>query len=331
MLCVLNNRRGVHLGIPKSCEWEQTVLRKFDDNRFNQMVRVRPDEFCYILNLIKHDEVFNTSSSTVQLPIKLQLKIVLCRLGSSGEGQSVHKVASLFGIGDGGTIYNLTRSIFKAILKLKSKFLFWPHERERQQIVSSTSTEMPGCVGYVDGSEVKLSEAPVNEHTMYYSRKRQYAVKLQAICDYNLRRRQLIVGYPGSVHDAKIFSNCLLFKQPERFLLTSQWIAGDSAYPLKPFLITQFRQNSSEYTEEERHSFNKYFSKYRVRVENCFGLLKEKFGSLKELKFRMHSRTNKNQCNDWITVCCILHNILINFHIENEDGNEVPGPQFDFF
>ncbi|XP_050337645.1 uncharacterized protein LOC126763918 [Bactrocera neohumeralis] len=255
MLCVLNNRRGVHLGIPKSCECEQTVLRKFDDNRFYQMVRVRPEEFCYILNLIKHDEVFNTSSREVQLPVELQFKIVLYRLGSSGEGQSVRKVAFLFGVGDGALF---------SILKLKSKFLFWTHERERQQIVSSTSTEMPGCVGYVDGSEVKLSEAPVNEHTMYYSRKRQYAVKLQAICDYKLRIRQLIVGYPGSVHDAKIFSNCLLFKHPERFLSTSQWIAGDSAYPLKPFLITSFRQNSSEYTEEERHSFNKYFSKYRI-------------------------------------------------------------------
>ncbi|XP_039948356.1 protein ANTAGONIST OF LIKE HETEROCHROMATIN PROTEIN 1-like [Bactrocera tryoni] len=247
---------------------------------------------------------------------------------AAGDGQSVRKVASLFGVGDGGTIKNVTQRIFIAILRLKNEFLYWPNERERLEIVSATSKEMPGCVGYIDGSEIKLAEAPVMQHEIYYSRKRQYSVKLQAICDYKLRIRQVTIGYPGSVHDAKIFSNCSLAKHPERFLSTSQWVAGDSAYPLKPYLITPFRQNSVEHRKEERDLINAYFSKYRVRIENCFGLLKEKFGSLKELKFRMLSTSNKKECNDWIMACCILHNMLISFDIDNENNNEVLMPQF---
>lgn len=169
---------------------------------------------------------------------------------------------------------------------------------------------MPGCIGYIDGSEVSLAESPTKRHQLYWSRKRQYSIKLQAVCDHKLRIRQLSIGYKGSVHDAKIFSNCPLAKHPERFLSGSQWIAGDSAYPLKSFLLTPFRQNSTELTKEDREEFNKYFSKYRVRIENCFGLLKEKFGSLKQLSFRMITKQNKKVCNDWIMVCCILHNIL---------------------
>ncbi|XP_053969424.1 uncharacterized protein LOC128869445 [Anastrepha ludens] len=118
MLILLNNRRGVHLGIPKSNQWKLNVLEHLDEN------------------------------NTIQLPIELQLKIVLYRLGSSGEGLSIRKVASLFGVGDGGTIQIVTRRVFSAILNLKGRFLFWPNERERLKLVAATEKEMPGCVEF---------------------------------------------------------------------------------------------------------------------------------------------------------------------------------------
>ncbi|XP_046812454.1 uncharacterized protein LOC124421393 [Lucilia cuprina] len=129
---LLTNRRSIHLGVPKSNKWNQNVLKMFDDSRFNQMIRVRPEEFVHILNLIKDDDVFNTSPKTAQLPIDMQLKIVLYLLGSSGDGLSTRKVATLFGVGDGGTIQKVTKRVFKAILNLKEKFLSWPNAEERQ-------------------------------------------------------------------------------------------------------------------------------------------------------------------------------------------------------
>ncbi|XP_050339459.1 uncharacterized protein LOC126765759 [Bactrocera neohumeralis] len=104
MSCLLSNRRSVHFGLPKCSSCQRNVLRNLDESRFNQMLRVRPEECERILELIKNDAVFMTSSSASLLPIEMQLKIVLYRLGSSGDGQSVRKVASLFGVGDGGTI-----------------------------------------------------------------------------------------------------------------------------------------------------------------------------------------------------------------------------------
>ena len=163
------------------------------------MVRLLPAEFSHILELIKNDDVFK-NSQTSQLPTELQLKIVLYRLGSSGDGASVRKVASLFAIGDGGTIQKITRRVFKAILMLKDQFLYWPSEMERAQLVLETRNELPGCVGYIDGSEIRLAEAPSKKHELYFSRKRQYALKIQAICDHNLTIRQVAIGYPGSVY-----------------------------------------------------------------------------------------------------------------------------------
>lgn len=66
----------------------------------------------------------------------------------------------------------------------------------------------------------------------YFSRKHIYSLKLQAVCDKNKRIRHLVCGHPGSVHDARIFSNCELATKPDEFFSGSQWLAGDSAYKL---------------------------------------------------------------------------------------------------
>ena len=71
---LLTNRRRTHLGVPKSNKWNKNVLKMFDDSRFNQIIRVRPEEFVHILNLIQDDDVFHTSPA--QFPIDMQLKIV---------------------------------------------------------------------------------------------------------------------------------------------------------------------------------------------------------------------------------------------------------------
>nr|XP_014098941.1 uncharacterized protein LOC106623841 isoform X2 [Bactrocera oleae] len=92
--------------------------------RFNQILRVRSEECKRILELIKNYAVFKTSSNATQHPIKLQLKIVLYRLGSSGDGQSVRKVASLFYELPASTTYptsnRLVELLFIKVIKLSS-------------------------------------------------------------------------------------------------------------------------------------------------------------------------------------------------------------------
>lgn len=70
---------------------------------------------------------------------------------------------------------------------------------------------------------------------------------------------------------------------------------------------------------QKRKQFNRRHSKYRVRIEHCFGTLKEKFNSLKSLKMRINSSRSHLFSCQWVVVCCILHNILL-----NDSGIEIP-------
>lgn len=272
-----------------------------------------------ILQLIKHDEVFNNKRAYKQFPVEIQLMIVLYRLGSYGEGASITKIATFFGIGDGGTIQIITDRVFKAILNLKTNFLSWPEASERRELVAKTFHELPHCIGYVDGTEIKLAEKPSDDPEAYFSRKHVYSLKVQAVCDYRKKIRHMVLGYPGSVHDSRVFNNCELSTKPAVYFSGAEWIAGDSAYKLTSTVITPYRINATESATEDRTQFNKALSKYRIRIEHCFGLMKERFNSLKELKISAKNNESIKRACRWILVCAIIHNILIELCKDEDD------------
>ncbi|XP_049301863.1 uncharacterized protein LOC125775375 [Bactrocera dorsalis] len=327
--------------VPKTKKFFYDILPNLDENRFRQFVRMNRANFEIVLKLIEDDVLFNGASSGKQFPVAMQLAIVLYRLGCNGEGASVAKIASFFGIGDGGTIQRVTELVFQAILKIKQRFLFWPDAKERQSIVRNTFFELPHCIGYVDGTEIKLAEKPSDDPESYFSRKHVYSLKVQAVCEYKLRIRHMVLGYPGSVHDSRIYNNCELALKPSNHLSGDEWIAADSAYKLTNTVITPFRTNSNDCTLQQRNEFNNTHSKYRVRIENCFGILKERFNSLKELKIQIKDDASVRLACRWVLVCAILHNIIIEqengdtFDIENLedsfDNDEVNENQFQQF
>jgi len=61
------------------------------------------------------------------------------------------------------------------------------------------------------GSHIPLFEAPsIKNKEVYFSRKHQYAIHLQAVVDHNGLFTDYVIGWPASVHDAKVFKNSSL-------------------------------------------------------------------------------------------------------------------------
>ncbi|XP_067625245.1 uncharacterized protein [Eurosta solidaginis] len=300
----------VHHSITKSHHFLQDVWPDLDERRFRTIARVSRSTFQVLYDLIKYDEIFNGPRSCKQFSLETPLLVVLYRLCSSGEDATISKIASLFGVSDGGAIQNMTNRIFQAIFRVRQQFVYWPDSAERQNLVAETFDELPHCIGYVDGTEIKLVEKPLDDPEAYFSRKHVYSLKAQAVCDYKLRIRHLVLGFPGSVHDARIY-NCNLVTEASSLFTGAQWLAGDSAYKLTSTVITPSRSTSTEMTSHQRNGFNRQFSQYRIRIEHCYGILKERFNSLKELRVAIRNDESVKFACRWILVCAILHNIVI--------------------
>lgn len=111
--------------------------------------------------------------------------------------------------------------------------------------------------------------------------------------------RHAYTGWPGCTHDARVLRNSSLFEDGEQGNAIGQrnFIIADSAYPLRNWLITPFR-NTGHLTPRQ-HRFNRRLSSARQIVERCYGNLKGRF---RRLKGNYCQETTSYNCNYYFRV-----------------------------
>ena len=181
----------------------------------------------------------------------------------------------------------------------------------------------PQCVGAIDGSRIPII-APKENALDYFNRKGHHSVVLQALvaCDYTFM--DVYIGWPGSVHDARVLANSQLFQDAETGKLLPDttvaingvdvplMILGDPAYPMLPWLMKPFTENG-RLSSKQLH-FNYRLSRARMVVECAFGRLKGRWRSL--LK---RNDTDIKFIPKYVATCCVLHNIC---EIHRDEFNE---------
>lgn len=133
------------------------------------------------------------------------------------------------------------------------------------------------------------------------------------------------MGWPASVHDARVFAHSSLYSRISRGeLLPSDktmtcngvniplFVIGDSAYPLETWLMKPFSQNAA--ATHQYRTFNYRISRARIVVENAFGRLKARWRRL----FKRNDMLVKN-IPTVITAACVLHNMC---EVHGETFNE---------
>ena len=84
-------------------------------------------------------------------------------------------------------------------------------------------------------------KAPLEDSVSYVNRKSFHSVLLQGICDHELFFTDIAVGWPGSVHDARVYHTSPIAQKLPNTVPPDKHLVSDNAYPLKMHLMIPYK------------------------------------------------------------------------------------------
>ena len=297
---------------PRSNTWFEMVKESYTEELWYQNFRVTKETFTFILSEICGQISRQDTSMRKAISTETRLAVTLYYLASTAEFRTI---AHLFGVST-SFVCICVKEVSEAVNQKLSGIINFPHNDDLVQVMAGYEEKwgIPMCAGAIDGTHIPIL-APEESHTDYINRKGYHSIIMQAVVDCNYRFRDVVIGWPGSVHDARVLSNSLLYKKGmENQLFPGiqakqihdqdifPFLIGDPAYPLLPWLMKPYPENSSTPTIER--VFNYSLSRARMTVEDTFGRWKGRFSRFsKRVDMRVSSLINLTKAS------CILHNL----------------------
>ncbi|XP_026279689.1 uncharacterized protein LOC113207370 [Frankliniella occidentalis] len=297
-------------------EWWSSLQDPYFKSHF------RMDRTCYEALLVtvgRH--MYDTGRIRRQgLPISYALMYTLWSLANPDTFRST---GVTFGKGR-GSIHNQYRTIIEVLRELRGRYIKWPSNREmaRTARIFEDRYGYPQVVGCIDGCHIPIMK-PSEQPQQFLNRHHQYSLLLQGVCDDRLLFRDVFLGQPGAVGDARTFRRSPLSQSMlrHRDFMDGFHLLGDGAYPLTDKLLIPYKDYGNMTVRQRAH--NRTLSQCRSAIERAFALLKGKWRRLKYLP---------SYCLDYqldhIMACLVLHNFVI-LHGDDCDGEEYEGLERD--
>lgn len=300
---------------PRSVQWWDMVIGGVQDEEWwRENLRMSKTTFDILCRELSSHIKRQDTSFRKCVAVEARVAITVWRLATNMEYRSL---AALFGIGrsTAGEIFLETCEVIAKVLF--PKYVKFPNNEGLREVVNGYKTKwgFPQVVGAIDGTHIPIVR-PKDSAADYYNRKGFYSIIVQGTVDYRGIFLDAYIGWPGKVHDARVFTNSSLYSKMSNGLLLPDWsitlgssstlipllFLGDPAYPLLPWLMKPYPENVTTTAEEKL--FNYRQSRARMVVENAFGRLKGRWRCLlKRLDIHISNVPNV------VASCITLHNI----------------------
>ena len=304
--------------------WDNFVNNTVVLDEWRENFRMSKESFMKLCDKVKPFLQKQSTNMRSAIDVEKQLAVTLYYLSDEGR---YRKVVNAFGIGK-STVSETVRRVCRCIsIVLGPNYIRLPKpEEEVYDAVANfyDAHGFPQCTGAVDGTHVFIKQ-PLENATAYIDRKNRYSLNVQASCDYRYCFTDVVIKWPGSVHDSRIFCNSKINEMLRNGSIPSLprvlvpdtdpvliCVLGDPAYPLLPYLMKEFPGEGS--TSQEQF-FGWRLCSARMVIECALSRLKGRFGVLKR-----EMDINLDDLPHVILSCFILHNYceVNGDHISNE-------------
>lgn len=219
------------------------------------------------------------------------------------------------------TVCRVVHRVAQALVQLKDKVIGWPHDTSKICRKFYEIARFPSVCGCIDGTHVQVQ--PLRDvEADFVNRHHTHSLNVLAVAGPDLRFYHVNSTYPGSCHDSGVLRKTTLwtaFESGSFKPFEGAVILGDSAYPIRQWLMTPFRGDPAG----QKAKFNRAHTKTRNTVERAFGALKARFQALKSgLRVR-----NMERASQLIVCAAIIHNLCILLGDDVEDMAEDVQPE----
>ncbi|RWS20268.1 putative nuclease HARBI1-like protein [Leptotrombidium deliense] len=274
------------------CEY----LEHRDRHSISRLISNNQNFFRQLLALIEKDiRICEWKSSTITAEQQL---LVVLRFHATGSVQKVQ--GDMIGFSQ-PTISRVVSRVSEVLAKLAGEYIVFPPAEEWNEKLFYDIASFPGVIGAIDGTHIEV-QVPKAVQERFRNRKNRITLNVQAVVDAKMKFTNLVVRWPGSVHDSRIFRNSALYDFLETNNINGH-LLGDAGYACKNYMMTPLANPTSP--AEKRYQIS--HTKTRNVIERTFGAWKAKFYCL-HIPLRISLKNTLNV----IVACGVLWNFLIN-------------------